>query len=85
MFSLVVHGVESSYPVAVLQARGKVSKEDDFLNLYPKRTIGDIKNFAEEGTFVVYGTVTGLVEEDEYWYPACKCHKELYQLFLRTM
>lgn len=72
---LAVHGVESSYPVAVLQARGKVSKEDDFLNLYPKRTIGDIKNSAEEGTFVVYGTVTDLVEGDEFWYPSCKCHK----------
>ena len=60
VFTLVVHGVESSYHVVVLQARAKVSKEDDFLNLYLERTISHIKNSVDEGIFVVYEILTGI-------------------------
>lgn len=29
----------------------------------------------QDGLFIVYGTVVGLLQDDPWWYFACKCHK----------
>jgi hypothetical protein len=29
----------------------------------------------EDGSFVVSVVVSGLAEGEEWWYPACKCHR----------
>lgn len=31
----------------------------------------------EDGTFIVYATVDGFVDGEEWWYPTCKCHRSV--------
>ncbi|XP_057419428.1 replication protein A 70 kDa DNA-binding subunit C-like [Lotus japonicus] len=48
---------------------------EDFMNNYPKKTICALNETTEDGLFIVYGTVVGLLQDDPWWYFACKCHK----------
>lgn len=75
---IAVHGIESSCPVAVIQPRARISKEDDFLRLFPKKTVSGLKYGKEDGVFVVCASILGLVEGSEFWYPSCvKCNKKV--------
>lgn len=75
--SIAVHGIDSSAPVPVLCPRERPSLEDEFLKMYPKKTLAELKVMAEDGLFIVSAIVEGMVEGEEWWYPACKCHKSL--------
>jgi hypothetical protein len=74
---LAVHGVESTCPIAVIQPRARISKEDDFLHMFPKKSIDGVKHCLEEGVFVVCGTIAGLVDGSDFSYLACKCHRKV--------
>jgi len=71
---LAVHGVESTRPIAVIQPRARISKEDDFLPMFPKKSIDGVKHSLEEGVFVVCGIIVGLVDGCDFSYLACKSH-----------
>ena len=58
-YRLVVHGVESAYPIIVIQPRVRISKEDDFLRNFPKKSIAGLKHSLEEGVFVVWESIDG--------------------------
>lgn len=75
--SVVVHGVESSAPVPVLGPRIRPSFREDFLQLYPRKTISGLNELDDDGTFVVFATIEGLVEGEDWWYPACRCHRSV--------
>jgi hypothetical protein len=55
----------------------KPSSEEDFLRLHPKKTIEELLGLAESGTFGVCGEVVRIVDGQDWWYPACKCHKSV--------
>ncbi|AES99245.1 replication factor A protein 1 [Medicago truncatula] len=58
-------------------ARSKVSLEEDFLRTFPKKTLEQLHSTFEDGVFVVYATIGGLVDHEDWWYPACKCHRSV--------
>lgn len=60
LFSIVVHGIESDCPVALIQPRARISKEDNFLCLFPKKTLGGLKYGKDNGVYVVCASVVGL-------------------------
>ncbi|XP_045811450.1 uncharacterized protein LOC123905772 isoform X1 [Trifolium pratense] len=55
----------------------KPSVVDDFLRLYPKKTIAELKSTPDDGPFIVSGVVDGLVIGEDWWYPSCRCSKRL--------
>jgi len=75
--SIAVHGIDSTAPVPLLCPRERPSLEDEFLRMYPKKSLDQMKVMAEDGLFIVSAIVEGMVEGEEWWYPACKCHKGL--------
>lgn len=64
--------------VPSIGSRSKLSLEEDFLRTYPKKTLEQLHGTFEDGVFVVYATIGGLVENEDWWYPACKCHRSVY-------
>jgi hypothetical protein len=77
VLSLAVHGVEVNIRVNVLGPHVRPSMEEDFLHTYPVMSVSGLNSLVEDGTFVVCATVVGLVDDEDWWYPACKCHKSV--------
>jgi len=77
LFSVAIHGVESSAPVPAIGPRVRPLFREDFLELNPPKTISELNSSEEDGTFVVFATVEGLVEGQDWWYPACRCHRSV--------
>jgi hypothetical protein len=63
--------------VPKLGPRVKVSAQEDFLRMHPRKTLAQLHDTPEDGTFVVYATVNGFVDGEDWWYPACKCHRSI--------
>lgn len=74
---LAKSGIESSEHVPIIEHGGRPSVEDDFLRMYPKKTIGQLEGLVEDGIFIVFGTCNGVVNGEDWWYPACKCHRSV--------
>jgi hypothetical protein len=47
----------------------------DFMHDYPVRTIDELKNNPQLGTFVVNARICEIVSFDPWWYPLCKCNQ----------
>ncbi|KAK2397209.1 replication protein A 70 kDa DNA-binding subunit C [Trifolium repens] len=75
--SIVVHGIELDSNVPVIGRGAKPSMDEEFLRMHSRKTITELKDLEEDGVFTVYGVVSGIVQEQEWWYPACKCHKSV--------
>ena len=76
-YSVVIHGVESTVIVPTLSPRIRPSFENDFLCTYPNKSISGLNSTEEDGTFIVFAIVDGLVDGHKWWYPACKCHRSV--------
>ncbi|PNX55515.1 replication factor A protein, partial [Trifolium pratense] len=72
---LVEHGINAATSIAVLGPRVRPSMEEDFLHSYPIITVSGLNSLTSDGVFVVSATVIGVVADEDWWYPACKCHK----------
>ncbi|WJX24087.1 hypothetical protein P8452_13236 [Trifolium repens] len=75
--SLAIHGLETSQHVSILGPGAKPSFEEEFLRTYPVKTIVGLHEVVDDGTFIVAATIVGLVDEENWWYAACKCHKSV--------
>ncbi|GAU43363.1 hypothetical protein TSUD_82090 [Trifolium subterraneum] len=49
--------------------------DEEFLRMHPKKKIGELLDLEEDGIFAVYGSVTGIVGGEKWWYPAYKCYR----------
>jgi hypothetical protein len=75
VISIVVHGVESDGCVPLIGGAAKPSEADEFLNLHPKLRVTELIDTTEDGVYAVFGEITGIVDGQEWWYTACKCHR----------
>jgi len=75
-FSVFAGGLDLS-AVPRLGPRIRASVEEDFLRMYPKKSLAQLQDILENKTFIVYATVDGFVDGEELWYPACKCHRSV--------
>ncbi|XP_057440670.1 replication protein A 70 kDa DNA-binding subunit C-like [Lotus japonicus] len=48
---------------------------EDFVSNNPKKTIAELNESIEDGISIVLGKVVSLLQDDQWWYFACKCHK----------
>ncbi|GAU32646.1 hypothetical protein TSUD_218950 [Trifolium subterraneum] len=74
---LALHGIEGATRVNVFGPRVRPFVEEDFLHTYPLMSVSSLNSLVEDGTFVVCATIFGLVYEEDWWYPACKCQKSV--------
>ncbi|QHO58728.1 Replication protein A 70 kDa DNA-binding subunit C [Arachis hypogaea] len=77
-FSIVEQGVNGTQPLFIANEGKVVSLEDDFMRLTRKCTIEELQDNNEEGSFIIFGTIQGIVEDGGWWYSACVCGKGIY-------
>ncbi|KAJ1442839.1 Nucleic acid-binding, OB-fold [Sesbania bispinosa] len=66
--SLAVHEIETEVAISTITNRRRApSMRDEFLKLYPKKSM--------EGYFIILASVTEVVEDFKWWYMACSCMK----------
>ncbi|XP_057747772.1 uncharacterized protein LOC130966968 [Arachis stenosperma] len=77
-FSMVEQGVNGTQPLFISNEGKVVSLEDDFMRLTRKCTIEELQDNNEESSFIIFGTIQGIVEDGGWWYSACMCGKGIY-------
>jgi hypothetical protein len=75
MCSIAVHGIEMDTEVPLIGLPARPPLDEVFLRMHPKKNVSEVVNMAEDGVFAVFGEVVGIVDGQDWWYPACKCHK----------
>ncbi|KAJ1408091.1 hypothetical protein SESBI_23825 [Sesbania bispinosa] len=76
--SLVVHEIEIDVEISIITGASRpASLRDQFLKLYPKKTLGQLHELDEDGSFVVLGTITKVIRDSFWWYWACSCIKAI--------
>ncbi|QCE00615.1 Replication factor A [Vigna unguiculata] len=61
-----------------LSQTSKHTVEEDFLTLTPRTTIQGLKDCKEVATFILFGTINHILDEDDWWYTACVYNKAVY-------
>ena len=74
LFSVAIHGVESSAHMPVIGPRVRPSFREDFLELSEAKTKSELNASEEDDTFVFFAAIEGLVEGQDWWYSTCRCH-----------
>ncbi|XP_020969688.1 uncharacterized protein LOC110268136 isoform X2 [Arachis ipaensis] len=77
-FSMVEQDVNGTQPLFIANEGKVVSLGDDFMRLTRKYTIEELQDNNEEGSFIIFGTIQGIVEDGGWWYSACVCGKGIY-------
>ncbi|XLT73205.1 hypothetical protein HN873_029631 [Arachis hypogaea] len=76
--SMVEQGINGTQPLFIANEGKSVSLEDDFMRLTRRSTIDQLHDNKEDGSFVIMGTITDIVEEGCWWYSTCVCGKAVY-------
>ncbi|XP_057755365.1 replication protein A 70 kDa DNA-binding subunit C-like [Arachis stenosperma] len=76
--SMIEQGVNGTQPLFIANEGTVVSLEDDFMRLTRKCTIEELQDKNQEGSFIIFGTIQGIVEDEGWWYSACVCGKGIY-------
>ncbi|KAJ1411026.1 hypothetical protein SESBI_21561 [Sesbania bispinosa] len=73
---MIACGFDETDTIGVVDDSHKeVSLNDDFLAMFPRKTISELHSTEEEGSFVVLATIAAVLIDDTWWYKACKCMK----------
>ncbi|XP_072060282.1 replication protein A 70 kDa DNA-binding subunit C-like [Arachis hypogaea] len=76
--SMIEQGVNGTQPLFIAKEGKVVSLEDDFMRLTRKCTIEELQDKNQEGSFIIFGIIQGIVEDGGWWYSACVCEKGIY-------
>ncbi|KAJ1407200.1 hypothetical protein SESBI_24521 [Sesbania bispinosa] len=75
---LAVHEIETNVSIGFISDRSRhVSIKEEFLSIFPKKTIGQLHLTHEDGCFIVMGIIEEVILEENWWYFACLCMKAL--------
>ncbi|XP_057431017.1 uncharacterized protein LOC130723888 [Lotus japonicus] len=70
------NGIDCHLPLGLIDGDvPTLSLDEDFLTMFPRKTILDLHSTAEEGIFIVCAKVSGLLEGEKWWYMSCRCHR----------
>ncbi|XP_057734062.1 uncharacterized protein LOC130949328 [Arachis stenosperma] len=76
--SMIKQGVSGTQPLFIANEGKVLSLEDDFMRLTRKCTIEELQDNNQEGSFIIFGAIQGIVEDGGWWYSACVCGKGIY-------
>ncbi|KAJ1377765.1 hypothetical protein SESBI_48539 [Sesbania bispinosa] len=75
---LAVHEVETELAIGSISDRSRqVSMKEEFLTIYPRKSLGKLSVSREDGCAIVLGVTDEVLQEDHWWYMACTCMKAL--------
>ncbi|KAL1317450.1 hypothetical protein HN51_069532 [Arachis hypogaea] len=57
------------------------SLAEDFLEITPRKTIGELKECKEDGDYAVYGTIMGVIGGPDWFVAQCRCGTEVVLKF----
>ncbi|TKY65794.1 hypothetical protein E2542_SST08656 [Spatholobus suberectus] len=78
---LIGNGFEVNVPLGVIEdSKRFVPLKEEFLKQYPRKTIFQLHAAEEDGFFIVLGTIVSVLNDDQWWYVACKCHKMKFSI-----
>ncbi|XP_057755333.1 uncharacterized protein LOC130974471 [Arachis stenosperma] len=76
--SMIEQGVNGTHPLFIANEGKVLSLEDDFMRLTRKCTIEELQDNNQEGSFIIFGAIQGIVEDGGWWYSASVCGKGIY-------
>ncbi|KAJ1395713.1 hypothetical protein SESBI_33164 [Sesbania bispinosa] len=53
-----------------------LSMKDEFLKIFPRKTMEDLQACEEDDFFIVLGTIVSIID-DRWWYLVCSCNKSV--------
>ncbi|KAK2397925.1 replication protein A 70 kDa DNA-binding subunit C [Trifolium repens] len=75
--SIAVHGIEVDSTVPLIGESAKPTPNEEFLRMHPKKTLEELVCATDGGVFVVFAEVVRVTHGQDWWYPACRCHKSV--------
>ncbi|KAJ1399819.1 hypothetical protein SESBI_30043 [Sesbania bispinosa] len=67
--SRIVHEIETDVANSIISDRARpIYAREEFLQLYPRKKVGQLHEMVEEGFFIVMATIKEIVEEERWWY-----------------
>ncbi|QHO02960.1 Replication protein A 70 kDa DNA-binding subunit C [Arachis hypogaea] len=75
---MIEQDVNGTQPLFIANEGKVLSLEDDFMRLTRKCTIEELQDNNQEGSFIIFGAIQGIVEDGGWWYSACVCGKGIY-------
>ncbi|RYR73995.1 hypothetical protein Ahy_A02g008594 [Arachis hypogaea] len=76
--SMIEQGGSGTQPLFIANEGKVLSLEDDFMRLTRKCTIEELQDNNQEGSFIIFGAIQGIVEDGGWWYSACVCGKGIH-------
>nr|XP_025672811.1 uncharacterized protein LOC112772142 isoform X1 [Arachis hypogaea] len=76
--SMIEQGVNGTHPLFIANEGKVLSLEDDFMRLTRKCTIEELQDDNQEGSFIIFSAIQGIVEDGGWWYSAYVCGKGIY-------
>ncbi|XP_020965115.1 replication protein A 70 kDa DNA-binding subunit C-like [Arachis ipaensis] len=76
--SMIEQGVNGTHPLFIANEGKVLSLEDDFMRLTRKCTIEELQDNNQEGSFIIFSAIQGIVEDGGWWYSAYVCGKGIY-------
>ncbi|KAJ1380361.1 Nucleic acid-binding, OB-fold [Sesbania bispinosa] len=75
---LAGHEIETEVAIGSISERSRqVSMKEEFLFIYPRKSVGKLSLTNEDGCSIVLGVIDEVLQEDHWWYMACTCMKAL--------
>ncbi|KAJ1388161.1 Nucleic acid-binding, OB-fold [Sesbania bispinosa] len=73
---IIEHGYDTTLPLGVIGKNDcTYPLREEFICLFPRKTIEDLQLTEEEGIFICLGKVEGIITDGAWWYSSCKCLK----------
>ncbi|KAK2417687.1 replication protein A 70 kDa DNA-binding subunit E [Trifolium repens] len=63
--------------ICLIHDSNGLSEEEGFLKVTPRITIERLKESREQSSYIVLGTMKGLLDIHGWWYTACECNKKV--------
>ncbi|KAJ1393902.1 hypothetical protein SESBI_34579 [Sesbania bispinosa] len=71
-----VHRIDILAPMGVIADDYNNSPpKDEFLKAHPRKTIKQLHETEEDGFFIVLASIVSVLNDGNWWYTACKCHR----------
>jgi hypothetical protein len=45
--------------------------------MHPKKTVAELLEISQSGMYAVCAEVVRIIDGQDWWYPACKCHRSV--------
>ncbi|XP_057417149.1 uncharacterized protein LOC130711499 [Lotus japonicus] len=73
---LALHGIDAQIPIGHIGGGfHNIPPHEEFITMYPRKTILELHDTDEEGLFVVLATFSQLVDGEKWWYSSCRCRR----------